>query len=191
MSRTLIPQDNFETAEPFIPDSVMEESWQYPNTVTEHPVVDDAPVSDHIIRKPLQFKLILLVTDTPIRRTVGALGGLDGTIRRTRYAKDWLAIRRDQLFTWRSDKYGTLRNLAIESLSTTRDNRGRLIFDIRFKQIRRARSQRVDLPPRRIIEKKAKPPVNRGDQATEDKGKNEAQRASWSVGVRDFFNASF
>lgn len=61
-------------------DAVIEETHRFENLVTEHPVEDGSPRTDHIINLPVKLEMEGRITDTPMTASASLITGAAGLV---------------------------------------------------------------------------------------------------------------
>jgi hypothetical protein len=85
-------------------------------TITQHPVETGAPITDHSFSNPWRFSFTLGMTDTATTPSVG------GTASRSVNAYNAIvAMQQSRQFLTLTCKYGTYRNILIQSINATDD----------------------------------------------------------------------
>ncbi len=85
-------------------------------TITQHPVETGAPITDHSFSNPRRFSFTLGMTDTATAPSVG------GTASRSVNAYNAIvAMQQSRQFLTLTCKYGTYRNILIQSINATDD----------------------------------------------------------------------
>lgn len=169
--------------EAFTFDSILDEKWNEPANVTEHPIDSRAPVNDHIQRLALTGRISAIVTMTPfdiqvnradIAEIVGPNGdvvaddNLGDGVRRLLRAIQFFRRNRQDTFTYIGARLGAMENITLEDIEYPVTVRKDIRFKLNLKQIRRAEGVEVDLPAVVVIPPKAKPVRQCSVQPTKD-----------------------
>jgi len=137
--------------------------------VTEHPIAGDTPIADHIQRRFRSLTIVVCQTETPGPWQIPASNVVEDGRTYLEEAIEWLESYRTSELVYISDRGGVFSQIAIESYGYEWDSVARLVFTIQAKQIRRAREERVRLPPPRPRGKPKPdltPSVDTGDTGT-------------------------
>lgn len=125
-------------------DAVLDEAWDEPVAVTEHPVDRRSPVTDHI--QALQRKLTLRVQVSGA--VTERLRLLYPKVGPARYLgiRDLLREYRGTTFRYVSTRTGEINRLVLKGLRYAIDPRERVIFTLDFVQISFAETEVGKLP---------------------------------------------
>ena len=141
-------------------DATLEELHDWQNEVTQNPVEEGAPVSDHIIATPDKLRLSGVITNSPLR---GEFAGqyFGGDTASPRIQTTFEALRalheaRDTITAY--TKHAVYRDMAIQSISIPRNAQigEEVQFTMELVNIRMVRTQMVALPPGISAKKAAK-----------------------------------
>lgn len=137
---TLVPRGPGGLSSVWSADAITNFRVSHPGTVTEHPVQDGDPLTDHVVLLPALLEIDCIVTDTPTR--LFGLGGIDRAIG---LANDLLALRNDRTVMDISTSRGVFPGYVIENIEETRTpETGRAIeLSIMFKRRRVAKTNLV------------------------------------------------
>lgn len=165
-------------------DATLDENHSWSAEVTQNPVEEGAPVSDHIIEQADKLSLNCFVTDTPLVASDTVSGTVNGVSvgNRTQGVFDLLydLIKRKELVTVYT-KYKVYPDMAISDISVPRAaGVGEAIeFRVEFIHVRKVATQLVDVPKgispkktakaNKAIANKTEPKKDAGKQQATDK----------------------
>lgn len=161
---------NQRTGDQVFLDVVDTEATEFPGEVTRHPVEGFDYVSDHVINQPFTLELTCAITQQPFSEGGSPLRGEELGIRRVRRVVSSLKRWKEDgdLVSYAAARLGLYIDLAIENVSVTYGSNKDEFFDvvISLVEVRKGRSERVELPPIRPAGQKL--PKECGPRSGED-----------------------
>lgn len=151
---------NEQTQEIIYLDAVLEEQWNEPANVTEHPIDRRSPVSDHI--QPLQRTLFLRVAISGVNTDENLAFYSKTGPDRYLGVRDLLRAQRGSTFNYLSTRTGEIQRLALKGMRYSIDPRERVIYSLDFVQISYAQTEQGKLPPVPRKKKRDDPPAASG-----------------------------
>lgn len=151
-------------------DVLVDENHEWSNEITENPVENGAPVTDHIIRQGDKLRMNIMVSDSSLYREA-----LEETDQPTQKAFDVLRQLMDARETVTVyTKYHVYDNMGIAYIGIPRSiaNGNSLTIPIEFKQIRLVNTQTVKVPAgiSKKLDKKSTPAVQKKTEPQKNTG---------------------
>ncbi len=170
-------------------DLLIQEDEELSNKVTQFPVEDGSPASDHVINEPVQLTLTGFVTNAPIRVHPGTV---DSQARVTRQGEDKLVgtdinfaelalaylkrIRLEKTAVTVTTKRGTWENMLVQRVSRTKTKStgDALVFTISLIEFRKVKLVFVDGVRKRTTSARAQPRAQGGKKSAQKPPKDYA-----------------
>lgn len=151
-------------------DVLLDETHDWSNDITDNPVENGSPVTDHIIRQSDKFRMTIMVTDASLyqKQTSSSdqiTANAFDVLRQLMDSRETVTV-----FT----KYNTYYDMGISHIGVPRskENGNSLIFQIEFKHIRLASTQTVKVPAgvSKKLDKKATPALQKKTEPQKSTG---------------------
>ncbi len=181
-------------------DLLLQEDEKLSNKVTQYPVENGSPASDHVVIDPVTLTITGFVTNAPVHAHSGTIDGqarviladhnqLNGTdinfaelaltyLRRIRLAREAVSV---------STKRGTWDNMLVQdvSRSKTKDTGDALVFTITLIEFRQVELFFVQAPKKKTKSARAQARANLGKKTPVEDSRSTAHRLAH--GVVDYF----
>lgn len=132
--------------------------------VTEHPIEDGSPVSDHAQPRPLEVAIRGIVTESPLG---GGEGGPERVDRALTFLRECVGLP----LTVESPRIGVVSNLVLTGYPQRFTVSRSVPIDLTLRQVRIAETGSVQIPPRlprETVAVEAPDEQDAGNQPTED-----------------------